>query len=300
MIFLGITFLSGKNSLYPPPNKVEIISSVSISNGSHNQLFISKNPNKTVNNWDDDWDYDTVMDAEYNENLDAGNSGFSLRNTDNVIIRRRELLDDNWVTIYVKEINTSEDFDINFLDRYARLGDTEYVYRISSTLNGIENSYVEQNVVSSSDGMYLSDKDSTYGTMYNLDGCDTTQNFKSNIIETYNRYPTVVSNSIANYEKGSASGLFLVMDENCELNRQNTLKYRNLFKERLASRKSFILKVPDGRIWMAKCIGSPTDTMDGHKDLRMVTFEWVEIGSVNDMEALYYNGLSDVSARWWY
>ncbi|MBO5093806.1 MAG: hypothetical protein J6C33_05550 [Lachnospiraceae bacterium] len=301
MIFLGTTFLSGKNALYPPAAKEQAITAVTLKDGTYNQLYISKNADKTVNNWDDDWDFDTVMCAEYDKNLDAGNSGFSLRNTDTVVIRRRELLKDNWVTIYTKEINKIEDFDINILDKYARGGETKYIYRISSTLNGIENSYVEKQIISYFEGMYIADKNSIYGTSYDLDGCDTTQNIKSEVVETYNRYPTVVSNSDINYEKGSVTGSFIHLDcNNCSADLQGGRQYRQTFKERLASHKPFILKMPDGRMWIAKCIGNASDNMKNHPALRQITFEWVEIGNTDDMKALYYNGLSDVGARWWH
>lgn len=296
MIFLGMTFFSGKNSLNSPSEKTETITSIAVGEGVHNHLYVSKNPNDTVNNWDDDWNYDTVMNATFDTNLDAGNSGFSLRNTDTVIVRRREMLNDTWIPIYVKDINVVEDFDINILDRFARGGSTEYMYRISSILNGIENSYVEQSVVSDFDRVYVTDQQSSYGIMYNLDGCDTTRNIKTGIIETYNRYPTIVSNSNVNYESGSVSGLILVL---CDYDKSKTLKYREEVKERLASKRPFVLKTPDGRIWMAKCVDSISDTMQGHVDIRHINFNWVEIGNVNDIEALYYNGLSDVPVRWW-
>lgn len=300
MIFLGTTFFSGKNSLYPPPSQEESIVSVSLADGTYNQLLVSKNTEQTANNWEDDWDFDTVMKADFNENLDAGNAGFSLRNTDTVVIRRRELTKKEWTVIYIKEIKTIEDFDINILDKYARGGETQYVYRISSTIKGIENSYVERQIISDFEGMYIADKNNIYGTPYDLDGCDTTQVIKSEIIETFNRYPTVVSNSNINYEKGSVTGSFIKMSCNeYKVDTQAGRQYRETFKERLASKKPFILKMPDGRIWLSRCVNA-SDTVNEHPDLRQITFEWVEVGNHEDMKTMYYSDLSDVPARWWY
>ena len=50
---------------------------------------------------------------------------------------------------------------------------------------------------------------------------------------------------------------------------------------------------------MIKVSGVVNDAMDGHRDLRNLTFEWVEIGDVNDMRNLYLNGFSDVDSKWW-
>lgn len=302
MIFLGVTFFSGRHSVDPTPSTSETITSIKISDGTYNHLFVSKNTSLTTNAWDDEWDFDTVMNAPFDEFFDAGNSGFSLRNTDIIIIRRRELLKNYWVTIFAKPINKIEDFDINFLDRYAR-SETDYVYRISSTINGIENSFVEEQVNSCFDGMYIVDKNSMYGTIYDIyeqGGCDTTQTIKSEVVETYGRYPSVCSNSDLNYEKGSITASFVKIDENTsEVLLQEGRNYRDEVKMRLASKKPFILKVPDGRLWLVKVIGTPTDNKKEHPDLRQITFEWVEIGSPDDMKTLYYTDLSDVESRWW-
>ncbi len=51
---------------------------------------------------------------------------------------------------------------------------------------------------------------------------------------------------------------------------------------------------------MIRVTGAPADSQNGHRDLRTITFEWVEVGDVNDMKALYESGLSDVDAQWWF
>ena len=299
MTFLGITFFSGKHSIDPTPSVPETITSIKISDGTYNHLFVSKNTNLTTNNWDDEWDFNTVMNASFDEFFDAGNSGFSLRNTDTVVIRRRERLKNYWVTLFTIPINKTEDFAINVLDRYAR-SETDCIYRISSTLHGIENSFVEKEIYSVFDGMYLVDKNSSYGSIYNIEDCDTTQNIKSEVIETYSKYPTVCSNSDLNYESGTTTALFIKMDETCTKPLLNeSREYRNEFKQRIASKKPMILKLPDGRLWMVKIVGNPGENTMGHQDLRQISFEWVEIGNPDDMKSLYYNDLSDVDARWW-
>lgn len=300
MIFLGETFCSGRHSLFPPTNKIANITAIQIFDGQYSRIFLSTNSSLTVNNMDDEWDEYTKMNADYSKGLDAGNSGFSLRNTNHLLIKRRELGTYDWVNIYVKEIKTIDDFTINIEDTYARAG-VEYEYCVSSFLNGVENSYVIQNVYSDFQGFYITDKDCLYGTIYDIDGCDTSRNITAQTLELLNsKYMTVVSNSSLNCDSGSISGTFLKMNnDSVSLNKQASLKYRNDFKNRLANKKPLILKIDDGRIWMIRVSASPNDTMGGHRDIRQINFEWVEIGDVNDMRALYMNGLSDVDSRWW-
>ena len=50
---------------------------------------------------------------------------------------------------------------------------------------------------------------------------------------------------------------------------------------------------------MIRVTGGIQDKQNGHPDIRQITFEWVEIGDVNDMKTLYLNGFSDVDKKWW-
>lgn len=300
MVFLGNTFFGDINSLLPPPASVKPITSIQIFDGTYNQIFLSTNTNLTVNNFDDEWTYDTKMNADFNGTLDAGNSAFSLRNTDHVVIRRREKNTIRWMTIYVKKIKAIEDFTIHFIDKFARSG-IEYEYCVSSFVNGVENSYIIENVYSDFEGLYITDKDCIYGTIYDLDGCDTSRNTGNQILEMLNsKYVSVVSNSSANYDSGSVSGTFIKINSNGEYEHLASLNHRNNFKNRLVNKKPLILKLSDGRIWMIRVIGNPEDIMTGHQDIRKITFEWVEIGDIDDMKMLYKNGFSDVDSRWWY
>lgn len=300
MVFLGTTFCSGRYSLLPPAIPSGIITAVQISDGVYNHLFLSSNPNLTVNNFDDEWDYDTKMNANFDKDLEAGNSGFSVKTTDSVVLRRRKLGTTKWTVIYVKEINSASDFDIHFIDKYASAR-TDYEYSVSSFINGIENSYTIQNVYSDFDGYYITDKDCLYGTIYDLDGCDTSRNITQQTLELLNsKYMSVVSNSSLNCESGSISGTFVKINcTNDDIDSAASLQYRNDFKDRLANHKPLILKVHDGRIWMIRVTGNPTDSQEGHYDIRKINFEWVEIGDVNDMKTLYNYGFSDVDSRWW-
>lgn len=300
MIFLGTTFCSGKHTLSPIPTNVKPIIAVQIFDGTYNQLFLSSDPNLTVNNFNDEWTYDTKINADFNGTFEAGNVGFSTKTTDNLVVRRREIGTSDWTVIYVKEIKKADDFHILINDTYARAG-VEYEYSLSSFCNGIENSFVINNVYSDFNGYYVTDKDSIYGTIYDLDGCDTSRNMTAQTLQLLNsKYMTVVSNSNLNCDSGSITGTFVKIDcDTQEVQKNVGLQYRNDLKNKLANRKPLILKVHDGRIWIIRVTGNPTDSQGGHPDIRQISFEWVEIGDVNDMKTLYINGFSDVDKKWW-
>lgn len=299
MIFLGNTFCSGRYSLLPPTFNIANITAIQISSGKYSRLYLSANSELGIDAMDAEWDNDTLINADYAYSISAGNSGFSLKNTDHLVIKRRELGTYDWIVIYVKEIHTLEDFNIVFEDKYARAG-TDYEYCVSSYLNGVENCYVIENVFSDFSGFYITDKDCLFGTIYDVDGCDTSQNIVAQTLQLLNsKYMTVVTNSCASGESGSITGSFFKQDETCVGIVNRNLQYRNNFKNRLANRKPLILKVYDGRIWIIRVVGTPTDSKNEHVDIRQISFDWVEVGDINDMESLYRNGFSDVGAEWW-
>ena len=116
MIFLGNTFFSGENSLYHPAVNIAEITAIQLFDGTYNHLILSSDSSMTVKNITDEWDYNTKINADFDGKFDAGNTGFSLRNTDHVVIKRRESGSTQWMAIYVKEINQISDFDISIFN----------------------------------------------------------------------------------------------------------------------------------------------------------------------------------------
>lgn len=301
MLFLGTTFLGARYVVDPSPTMAKNVKDIYINNGTFDQIFVSKNPDLKAENRYDDWDYDTVLNADFNDGtLEAGNSGFSLRNTDYVVIKCRKIGSLDWKPVYVKKINIEEDFKINIKDFYEP-SNADLEYMVVSVCNGIENTYVTKEVKSQFDGLFICDKDNIYGTLYNLDSLDPTRNMTASTFDLLNsQYATVISNGKSNYDSGTASGDFIRFDqENNEIDIPGGIQYRADLKDWLTDKKPKILKFHDGRIWLISVTGNITDTTDSINYLRKVSFDWVEIGKPN-AETLYNCGLSDVGREWWY
>lgn len=302
MLFLGTTFFSGRHTLDPTPTTATNIKNISINNGTFEQIFVSKNPDLEVEAGYDDWNFDTVLNADYkNGKFDAGNSGFSLSNTEYVVIKCREVGTYDWTTIYTKKINKIADFKININD-YFRPSKKDIEYMVVSVANGIENTYVTSTIHSEFDGLYVCDKDNIYGTLYNLDYMDTTRSVSANCLEMKNsQYPIIISNNNLNYEKGTATGAFIRFDqESMDVDLVDGMQYREDVKTWLNNKCPKILKFHDGRIWLVGITGDISDNGDDNNDIRKLSFEWTEIGNAKEMETLYNCGLSDVGREWWY
>lgn len=300
MLFLGTTFLGARYVIDPSPTMTKNVKDIHIENGIFDQLFVSKNPDLNAREKYDDWNYDTVLNADYDDKLDAGNSGFSLRNTEYVIIKCREVGSLNWKVIYTKKINVEEDFKINVND-YFEPSNTNLEYMVVSVCNGIETTYVTKEIKSEFNGLFICDKDNIYGTLYNLDTMDTTRNTQSSTLNLLNNeYASVVSNGKSNYDSGTASGTFIKFNQDDHtINIPDGLKYHTELKNWLANKRPKILKFYDGRIWLISVTGGITDSGDSINSLRKISFDWVEIGTP-DSETLYNCDLSDIGREWWH
>lgn len=304
MLFLGTTFFSGAHTIDPPAVNISPITEISLTNGVYDHLYVGKSVDEEVDVTNNEWTENTLLSAPFDENLDAGNSGFSLRNTDTVIIKRREKGQIDWATIYVKPIKTIDDFKLIYFDRYAR-SNTNYEYVLCSVCNGIENSYVLKEVYSQFDGFFVVDQNNSYGTFFNLDGGDTQRNAAGEAtVLLNNRYAKVIKNNISNYDTGTASGVFLKMyrsgENSCNIDIDDSYEIRMDVMDFLMNGKPKILKWNDGRIWLIAVTGSPTDSQEQEgTNLRKISFQFAEIGNWNDPKTLYLNGLNDVPPEWW-
>ena len=78
MLFLGTTFFSGAYTIDPPAANVSPITEISLTNGVYDHLYVGKSVDEKVDVTNNEWTENTLLSAPFDENLDAGNSGFSL------------------------------------------------------------------------------------------------------------------------------------------------------------------------------------------------------------------------------
>ena len=302
MVILGNSFFGADYSYSPTITDVDRINNVTVSNAKFDTIIITNNtdlPNDF--NVTTVWDNDTILLATYENSLNAGNVDFVLENTSDILIKRREKGTFDWKTIYQKPIEKAEDFNVLFMDKYCK-NNTVYEYAFLSALNSAESAnYNIVEVESKFNGMFIVDKDNIYGTFLDLGSCDTTRNHYLTKQEyPAHKYPSAYSYSEANYDSGEASGYFVRFDsENCEFLIDDNTKYMKEIIDFLTNHKPKVLKLEDGRIWLISVDGMPTDTEDGHRLHRIISFAWFESGNYNSEEDLYNANLIDVEEQYW-
>lgn len=302
-MFLGIDMFSGKYAMLPQYIDMGKVTDVELRDGRYDHLFLSSNPDKTLDDIYADWEFDTKINADFNGTLEGGNAGFSLKNTDTIIIRRREKgtqrREMNWVTIYTIPVSTIDDFNFIQFYNYCR-ADADYEFMLTSSIHGVENSYITTDCFSDFNGLCITDKDHFYRTIANVEPIEFTRNINNNALELFHgKYPVVVSNDNNNYDSGTVSACFLKIEDCNLITKYEAVRYREEFMNWLTNKKAKILKLDNGRLEMIQVVDKPTETDDGHPELRKITFNFVEIGHTDDEEALYETNLSDVEPGRW-
>ncbi len=299
-MFCGMDMCSGKFAMLPQYINIGVTKNIQISDGTYDHLYLSANPDKSVDDINEKWDKDSKLNADFQDSLDGGNSGFSLKNTDTIIIKRREKGTMDWITIFVIPVNEISDF--NFVkEYYYGQADTDYDFMIISSIGGVQNAFEFSYCKSQFEGLCLADKEHFFRTIFNVEPIDISQNISDTPIVLLNsKYPVTISNDDSNYSTGTITASYFQSDENCNLitGKPNTM-YREDIMTWLTNKKVKIVKLYDGTIKMIKVTGTPTITDGGHPNLKKISFEFVEVGNVKSEEDLYATNLSDVLPNRW-
>lgn len=307
MFICGIHSVGGALACVLTPTNIKNINYVELKNGIYDDLYITKAVDfELTNATPEEWDFDTVLWAKFNGSTNAGNVDWNLENTSHLILKSRTEGNFQWKTIAVKEVESTEDFVINYPDYFVASGQS-VEYALLPVLYGLEGNYAITKTVSFFDNMFLIEGNTVWGTKITDGFCDTTRNIPSANVELlHGRYPVFVRNTVANYDTGNCKGSFVPLadEESCTLAYDSAHDFRRItyqrdFMDFLCDSIPKILKLPDGRLWLVQITPNPADTANQKYNNRETTWSWVEIGNVDSEEDLYYLGFSEIGPEWW-
>ena len=301
MITLGISCLGGKHSFFASPATLESINKIEISNAKYDDLYVSKDAALDIDALRE-WTYATILYAQFNENLLAGNVDFTLENVDAIRLKRRIKGTFNWITYLEKEVKSKDDLNITYYDRLPLKG-TAYEYVLVPMKNGIENTYQSAEITPDFNGVFILEKEKVYHTFINIGQCeniDSQRNFQVGKVEPIeSKYPITVFNSNMNYDTGSITATFVEINT-----KQNSIdwdggfKYRDEFADYLADKKCKVLKYDTGQGWLITIDGnSISNSADGYKLNVLTSFNWIESGSLNSSTDLYNAGFTEINVE---
>ena len=296
MFFLcGYDFCRDGNCLNPSPLLNSNYDSIKLTNGIFSHWEVTRDVNSAYSPEPTAWDYLTIMNANFDGTLEAGNVDFGLSQIEGIKIKRRKLTDYNWITIkYIPVEDLSRDLSFIFNDNTAQSG-IEYEYAFVPVVSNIEGNYITNTIASNFDGVFICDSELIYKFYAGVNYGTNQRVQKVGVFEPFGRkYPVIVSNSVINYETGNIVGTVLPNDylENHVLDKLVMVNERQNLLDFLTNKKPKILKDWNGNIWLMIIVDSPSISF--HRDSSMkladVSTSWVEVGDANNQEDLYSTG----------
>lgn len=294
---LNYNFLSDGNSVDPMPTNIENIVNSKLTNAIYDDFYITKDVTSPYSTEiPTEWDFNTILLANFNGNLSAGNIEQTIDILDGIRIKKRIKGTFDWITIKEYTVTNVGDLSFSFSDSLSR-NNTEYEYAwIPILKNGTEGGYTIVDVLSKFNGVYLADVNSIYKFVADTSYGQTRRVQQIGTFEPYGRkYPVYVSNGMINYEQGSMNAR-LIGDylETGVLNREKIVNEKQSLMDFLTNKKAKILKDYNGNYWLVIITGNPTVEYDNNYGMGVMTanFQWSEVGDANNANDMKSVGLS--------
>ena len=297
LIGCGYNFCADKNALDPSPMTNDIFTTTTIKSGIFDHWNVTKDVTSPYNpDIPDGWNPYTIMDANFNGDLNAGNLDYLLSQITGFRIKRRRTNDFNWVTLAYIPMDAGKD-QVLYNDNFAVNG-IEYEYALVPVLGNTEGNYITETIMAKFDGVFLCDQDTVYrfypGARYGSG--ERVQ--KVGVFEPYGRkYPVVVSNAMTNYETGSISATILPSDymKTGNLDRHTMVEERKSLLDFLTNKKAKILKDWNSNSYLVFFTSNPAISyLDGSgMGIANISASYVELGDPNDQDDLYNAGLTN-------
>ena len=250
---------------------------------------------------------DCIKDSHFRFEDIAGN---------HIIIKRKIADTMHWITLHAYYIRPDEvrsgeiirhygDLMQTFIDYTAAPG-IEYEYAIVPVINHQEGSYYGTKITPETKKLVICTSAELWATLYTDGFCDNQRNTAPGVINTLNdKYPTIVDNSMSNYETVNVTAEFYPVEEDeCTIhidpeNPSDIMRNLKRFKDFLMNRKNKFLKNLDGRMWFCYVTTPPSDNAKDIYWNRQITFGVTEIADVENEEALYNAGFITATSEWW-
>lgn len=296
--FVGYNFFSDGDALNNAPSNVNGINSIQISNAIYDHFNITTNTDTTVSTTiPTAWDYDTVLDASFDGNLDAGNVDFLVEQISAIKIKRRVQGEFNWLTLQTIPINTVEDLSFVFNDLLNK-NNVTYEYALVPVIEDVEGEYLINSILSQFNGVFIGDAETIYKFFFEVEYGNNQRNQQVGVFQVLGKqYPVLVANGALSYETGSVTATILNDDfeQTGVIDRTAITQQKDAIKDFLTNRKAKILKDWNSNEWLCivnSNIGVTYKSGSG-MGIPVINFEWTEIGDAENQQDLYNNGILD-------
>lgn len=294
--FVGYSFFADQNALNQAPANVDAITSTQISNAIFDHFNVTQNTSTLVSTTiPTAWDYDTIMDAGFNGDINAGNVDFLVEEISAIKIKRRIQGTFDWITLNTIPINSIDDLTFAFND-LLNVDYVTYDYALVPIMEDVEGDYIINSILSQFNGVFIGDYSTIYKFFYDVQYGTNARNQQIGTFQPLgNQYPIVIANGLLSYESGTVSATILNDDfeDTGVIDPPAIVKKKTTIKDFLTNKKAKILKDWRGNVWLCIVVDSPQVTYKTGSGMAIpqVQFNWVQIGDANNQADLYNNGI---------
>lgn len=305
MFFLYDT-LKDNNSMDFATNST-FVNTVKIANGIFDHLnLLEQITDSTV--IPTDWTDETLLDATFNGNINAGAISQFVGVIDHLEVQRQEEGTNEWVTLQIlyKDSTGNVPVDFTMYDTYEK-NNTLYTYQIVPVdIQGNQGTAFQQNVLSVFNDAYIADANHIYKITYEYNLGSMQKNQTNAVYTPYGaKYPTVVYNSINRYDSGSITAILLAPTSESTtssyIDRSAQVNLVNEFNSWLANGKAKILKDFNGNLKVITVINPISNSYykELGNGLASTSFNFVEVGefSQNYLDKLGMTNKFDIEVK---
>lgn len=240
-----------------------------------------------------EWDYDTVIYAEFKNNLNAGNMN---NNSDlpieKIKIKKRKKGDTTWSNVI--DIPFSKNMIYSHKDKLVESLET-YEYAVQGILGSTLLSEKISTVDCEFSGIWLIGKEQKYQLQFNDEISEISNNETYNVVTTLgSKYPFIIKNGNVNYRTFSVTGTLIseASDKVSIINRFEDKKLRSNINKFLNDGKPKLIKDNSG-IYVLSQISNVvlTPRTDSYRYVYDISFEITEIADAYDETILRSYGL---------
>lgn len=288
------TLLNGDMDSIFPCNDVTVYSEI------YDNLDITKDVTKTISSTVPEWDYNTELDCNFNNNINGGNTNMLLSQLTAIKIKRRLYGTYDWLTIYEKDINTIDDLLITTQDPYIPVGQKFQWALVPVLTGGIEGNYVIQDLTTQFNGVFISNKKDNIYKLYDSVVYGTgTQNIRLGQLQPIGtKYPILIQNgAVNNYSNTITANLYGYNFETTRtIDRADVIQQANDLSNLLIKGNSFCITDWNGNIWIAKINAAPTFVYNSAygNGIITITLSFVEQGKYDNQSDMKNNGLINI------
>ena len=300
MYLMSYNFSTDKDVIDPSPAFLSVINSEQLAGAIFDHMnMLNLGDVSYDQEIPSEWTNNTVLDTNFENNVNAGNVDYSTQNLAGVRVKRRIKGTFAWLTLYDISMTSSSELAFTRYDLTNQSGVT-YEYAFVPYLNdNTECTYIIKEVESALNGVYLCSPTSIARFYGNLSyGTGGMANNTGLFEPLGSKYPVVVANANTQYYSGSLSATAMSYNQlmSNEWNRIETSSYLDTLAKFITDKKVKILKDWNGNIWLVAVVDKATISYNNAVGMGIgdVGFNFVEIGSAIDQETLMAHGFINV------